>query len=29
MYLLSIWGGTYGFGWGSNEGRLKGVGPEI
>jgi hypothetical protein len=31
MYLLFIWGGTYGFGWGEihNEGSLKGVGPEI
>ncbi len=30
MYLLFIWGGTYGFGWGEihNEGRLKEVGPE-
>ncbi len=31
MYLLFIWGGTYGFGWGEihNEDHLKGVGPEI
>jgi hypothetical protein len=31
MYLLFIWGGTYGFGLREihNEGRLKGVGPEI
>jgi hypothetical protein len=39
MYLLFIWGGTYGFGWGEihNEGRLKGwalkvdtfLGPEM
>ncbi len=29
MYLLFIWGGTYGFGWGEmhNEGRLKGCPP--
>jgi hypothetical protein len=27
MYLLFIWGGTYGFGWGEihNKGRLKGL----
>jgi hypothetical protein len=31
MYLLFIWGGTYGFGRGEihNEGGFEGMGPEI
>jgi hypothetical protein len=31
MYLLFIWGWTYGFGWGKNPflGAFEGVGPEI